>query len=192
MDPLSSPRHTSRSQHIATDETFCLPIITIPRDADGYVLSFDARSEDEVTLHSLTEFFDTFGFVVVRDVFDIHECEATRSVMWDILEQGSKAKEDSATFRRDNPRTWHLLKAAGRYGLSTRGPCFQPILVQNRQNIYLARILARILDTEASDVMVSHDRFTLYRSTRFDDASIDGAKFSNGKRNVHLDLNPWW
>lgn len=42
------------------------------------------------------------------------------------------------------------------------------------------------------DVIVSQDRFTVYRSTVFEDPTIPGESFSTGKKNLHLDLNPWW
>ena len=35
-------------------------------------------------------------------------------------------------------------------------------------------------------MMVSHDRFTIYRATK------DEPSFATGDRNVHLDINPWW
>lgn len=42
------------------------------------------------------------------------------------------------------------------------------------------------------DVIVSQDRFTVYRATVYDDPDIDGEAFSTGERNLHLDMNPWW
>jgi chemotaxis protein histidine kinase CheA len=100
-------------------------------------------------------------------------------------------------FNRSDPRTWHLLGAAGKYGLSTRGPCFDSALVRNRQHPLLLQSLAMLLALpDRRDVMVSHDRFTVYRATQFNlsDSSndINGAQFATGRRNVHLDLNPWW
>lgn len=47
---------------------------------------------------------------------------------------------------------------SGKYGLSTRGPCFDRVLVQNRQNALLANVLAALVGTEIADLLVSHDR----------------------------------
>lgn len=55
--------------------------------------------------------------------------------------------------------TWSAMKGVGKYGLSTRGPSFDQILVQNRQNPALADVLAIIVGTPVADLMVSHDRF---------------------------------
>ncbi len=74
---------------------------------------------------------------------------------------------------RDDPATWPLLKGAGKYGLSSRGPCFHPTLVNNRQNANLFRALqlvvnSNIMNIDGSDksgIAVSHDRFTIYRPT---------------------------
>eukprot|EP01034_Spumella_vulgaris_P023233 gene23233-29435_t len=73
------------------------------------------------------------------------------------------------------------------------------------QNPILATILTKLLkidetssssDSHAaqSDLMVSHDRYTVYRSTVFPEESgvLNGKDFTTGRRNVHLDLNPWW
>ena len=50
------------------------------------------------------------------------------------------------------------MKVSGKYGLSTRGPCFDRVLVENRQNPVLSRILAVLVGTSVGDLMVSHDR----------------------------------
>lgn len=42
------------------------------------------------------------------------------------------------------------------------------------------------------DIIVSQDRFTIYRATISDDPNIDAQIFTTGAANLHLDLNPWW
>lgn len=62
-----------------------------------------------------------------------------------------------------------------------------------RQNQTFARILSIL--TEANnekDVIISQDRFTVYRATQYDDPTIPGESFSTGNKNLHIDLNPWW
>jgi hypothetical protein len=50
--------------------------------------------------------------------------------------------------------------------------------------------LTESLNTQ--DLIVSQDRFTVYRATQYEDPDIPGASFSTGDKNLHLDLNPWW
>ena len=141
------------------------------------------------------EFFRDQGFVVFRNVFSADECEKTRDAMWSLIEQGNPG------FVRDDQRTWDEFKATGKYGLGARGPVFHPQLVRNRQNPNLSRVLSTVLGVAEDDVMVSHDRYTIYRATHLDATLFggsgsgngrDGSRFRTGRRNVHLDLNPWW
>jgi hypothetical protein len=90
-------------------------------------------------------------------------------------------------FSRDDPSTWALYKSAGKYGLSTRGPCFHPQMIANRQNENLISALKLVMDED--DILVGHDRYTIYRATKR--IGTDGAQFTTGPKNLHLDLNPW-
>lgn len=154
--------------------------IPIPRDEydERYVTSF--RIKDSNDTRNAKLFFDDFGFVVFRDIFNDEECEKTRNAMWDVIERTSPG------FDRDDPETWNAYKSAGKYGLSMRGPCFEKTLVQNRQNSDLLDVF-KLLVGEA-DILVGHDRFTIYRATQVE----NGQGFITGPRNVHLDMNPWW
>lgn len=114
-----------------------------------------------------------------RGVFDEPECDATVGAMWDVVEATNPG------LSRDDVDTWNALKSSGKYGLSLRGPSFHPQLVHNRQNENLVAILRLLIGR--SDILVSQDRFTIYRST-----VLGGESVSTGPKNVHLDLNPWW
>ena len=64
------------------------PKCALPHDHDDdrYVLSFDVKNSD----HEMADakfFFEAFGFVVIKKVFDDHECEKTRDTMWSIIER---------------------------------------------------------------------------------------------------------
>ena len=102
--------------------------------------------------------------------------------MWDIVESACPG------FLRNDVSTWALYKSAGKYGLSTRGPCFHRQLVLNRQNPGLIAALRLVMDCQ--DILVGHDRYTIYRATKTN--GEDGNQFSTGPKNVHLDLNPWY
>ena len=54
----------------------------VPRDAvdPSYVESFD-----DMTLAK--SFFEKYGFVVLRDVYDTESCEISRRAMWDVIEK---------------------------------------------------------------------------------------------------------
>jgi hypothetical protein len=174
------------------------------RDSEGYIHCFDAR--DEAKLAEAKKFMDIHGFAVLRDVFTPEECEGTREAMWNQVEGSYPG------LKRGDASTWGLYKSTGKYGLSSRGPTFDATLVNNRQNPVLAAALACVLNTSTDDVMVSHDRFTIYRATGLEEADygvgsggVDaalspgagagagaGAALATGQRNIHLDLNPWW
>lgn len=122
--------------------------------------------------------------------------------MWDIMEKQSPGLD------RADHTSWRNMKTIGKYGLCSRGPCFAPALVRNRQHPLLLGCLAAILQLEnhhqphetngsissLQDVMVSHDRFTLYRPTVAEDPALqeEATTFTTGRSNIHLDLNPWW
>lgn len=129
---------------------------------------------------ALTAFFHEYGFVVVRDMFSKDECATTRDAMWSVVETSNKG------FDRDDVHTWSALKTSGSYGLSSKGPCFHPALVRNRTNRALIAVLESLIGEE---VLLSQDRFTIYRGTK---TSPEAAAYATGPKNLHLDLNPWW
>lgn len=64
-----------------------------------------------------------------------------------------------------------------------------------RQNPTFVKVLTQL--THAKDkknLIVSHDRFTIYRATvQEDEVSVDRKdEFRTGDRNLHLDISPWW
>lgn len=115
--------------------------------------------------------------------------------MWEVVEGLNPG------LSRDDPTTWTALKASGSYGLSMRGPSFHPQMIRNRCNPKLISTLRQLV---GEDILVSQDRFTIYRNTlctseassfTTGDRLKDGdsiVKFTAGPKNIHLDLNPWW
>ena len=61
---------------------------TLPNDPDDdrYTLSFDVKNSDREIADAAC-FFATFGFVVIKGVFDDSDCEQTRDTMWSIIER---------------------------------------------------------------------------------------------------------
>ena len=99
---------------------------------EGYTVAFDCSSlhtgvEDSSSLYEeMMSFYNAYGFVVCKGLYNSEECEATRDAMWSILEDANPG------MKRDDRESWNALKSKGKYGLSTRGPSFHPVLVKNR------------------------------------------------------------
>ena len=158
------------------DEIFNSVDISIPRDVndDRFVKSFDVSDSQQSK-----DFFEEYGFVVFSNILTEADCIASQDSMWKIVENTSPGLD------RKDTSTWSSYKSAGKYGLSMRGPCFHGMLVQNRQNEKLIAALRHIIGDH--DILVGHDRFTIYRATHID----NGQEYSTGPKNLHLDLNPW-
>jgi hypothetical protein len=77
-----------------------VPDIPVPYEDDGspYVYSFAPDAD----ANQIREFFDKYGFVVIRDVLTAQDADATVADMWDIL-------EESSTMKANNPGM-HLAK----------------------------------------------------------------------------------
>jgi hypothetical protein len=156
-----------------------------------YVKSFDIDMivTDAAYYRQAKSFFEQYGFVVISNVYSEQECKSSIESMWDIVEGASENKG----LLRDDPRSWANYQAAGNYGLSMRGPCFHPCIVNNRQSKKLSFALSMVLETTVDDLIVSHDRFTIYRATcpeiTLEDGRVDlfdGNSFRTGPRNLHL------
>lgn len=53
------------------------------------------------------QFFEEYGFVVVRDVLDKAECEATIDDIWTYIAfRKHPMFDDKHTIKRDDPNTW--------------------------------------------------------------------------------------
>jgi len=149
---------------------------SVPRDPDdaSFIRSFSINDKKEIH-----EFFDEFGFVVVRDVISPLECEKTLSELYDILEAGTDQK-----FQRMDMTTWNFWPTTGipRFGQVSRPPIFTPQILLNRQNATLHALFSSLIGDD--DLIVNHDRACLFRPTALNShwATTD---------NLHLDMNPW-
>ena len=161
----------------------------VPLDDDGFVVSFeltsrDSRSNTGEESRTILNFFQEYGFVVFRDVLKLQECEQTRAEIWQYLESSSPG------FERDNPDTYHHLSSQT-YGLAPIPAVFSPQIVRNRCNPSVLRSFQMVL--HADDLLVSHDRWCVYRPTR--NVQINGLLCDKPcwrtRENLHLDLNPW-
>lgn len=161
----------------------------IPSDEldPSFSVSFDYKTEAAQAL----DFFNEYGFVVFNNIYSESECSTTKDAMWNVVES------EYSGLDRNNMNTWSLYKSTGKYGMSMRGPCFDPVLVRNRCNANLNAALKTLI---GDDVMVSQDRYTIFRATvsategesDTNSKSNEYDQFRTGERNIHLDLNPWW
>ena len=176
--------------------------IDLPKDPidPKYIQSFNINGDINVSnnnneIQNALTFFEEYGFVIFNNVYSEQECISTRSAMWEVME-----KEYSGLNRNDI-NTWDMFKSTGKYGMSMRGPCFHPTLIANRCNKNLISILKELT---SEDVMVSHDRYTIFRATlqqstqqenqenqENQEEMKDYSQYKTGEKNIHLDLNPW-
>lgn len=156
--------------------------VPLDESCELYVKSFNCTED----LQDSIEFFNEYGFVVYNNVYNSSECSNTRNAMWEVMENEYEG------LNKDDIYTWNKFQSTGKYGMSMRGACFHPTLVKNRCHPNLNRVLKAIV---SEDVMVSQDRYTIFRATRHISESGDIVEFDNyrtGPKNIHLDLNPWW
>jgi len=209
------------------------PFMKIPRDEEDtrFTKSFkvppiatDGKAYGDETQNfvELLEFFDTFGFVVFRDVCSDDECERLKSDMWGFIE------ETFPGFSRHDDSTWDKWKGQS-YGMPQMDPIFTKEFLRMRQSEKLYGCFRALFDAasgggaeenetkedtshsrkvtkkkftkknnppQTNDLIVSHDRWLLYRKTEeFKDGTADENSSHTGRwktrRNLHLDMDPW-
>jgi hypothetical protein len=84
-----SGQHKGRGEHVVKKQA-----LDVPKDPAGFTVAFDVAQEAEIQ-----DFFNKFGFVVVRDVLTQEACNNTLDEIYSILENGTK-------FKRNDVGTW--------------------------------------------------------------------------------------
>eukprot|EP01132_Coremiostelium_polycephalum_P008265 gene8265-10155_t len=167
----------------------------VPIDGEGYTKSFtieDINQRNQLPKNqneNPIEFFNHYGFLVVRDCLAGEECDKTVSEIFDIIES------KSPSFKRNQISTWdHFPQddSIVQYGSPSRPSVFKHQFMMNRQNPNIYKVFAAILQNE--DLMVNHDRCCFFRPTT--NVTINGnivpfKKEWTTKDNVHLDMNPF-
>lgn len=151
----------------------------LPVDVHGFTESFALT--DRLTLPpEAYEFFDRFGILVIRNVLNSAESEASRAAIFDLLETNNG-------FHREDMNTWGNFPIDGmvKYGMPTRDPVVHPQFIANRVNPKLRAIFRELLGTDG--LYVNHDRCSFMRPMLH--PAADGTW--NTVSNVHLDMNPW-
>lgn len=172
------PRTKSRDKEVFPEYN------DIPRDPSDwrYTQSF-CVADGSNSWEEVRRFFQEWGFVVLRQVLSQRECRATLDTMWETIEHTTQG------ISRHDSSTWASWKA-GSFGMPGRDPRWEHQLLCNRQNPMLHRLFAELMEDE--NLLVSHDRWTLYRPTKGGEAGLvaDHEEWAT-RTNVHLDLNPW-
>jgi len=114
-----------------------------PFDKTGFVVSFDL---EETT--ALRTFFETFGFVIIRDVLNEEEVQKTVSEFHSSYQQLEDLSEEKFVT----------------LGIVGEGPnLFSITQLMNRQNPKVHKAFATIFNT--SELIVDHDRLGVMRPT---------------------------
>ncbi|AYV85468.1 MAG: phytanoyl-CoA dioxygenase family protein [Satyrvirus sp.] len=145
-----------------------------PVDEDDYrfIKSFNAN---QISNPDAINFFDEYGFIVVRDVLTREECQMTIDEMFSYIEKNYEG------FDRNNLNTWEKWPDSS-YGMPSKKPQFTPQILKNRQNPNIYNVYSSLLGTP--NVLVNHDRWAIYRPTK-----LVGDKYKT-KENIHLDICP--
>lgn len=158
-----------------------IPVKGMPMVGD-YTQSFSVQDAK-----AYKAFYDEYGFVVIHDVLTAKECEETIADIWSIVEGKS-----CGLVKRTDPQTWGNSvwhKAAGPLskseGMIGTGAIFTPIAVRNRANPRMLQVAQQLLNE--SKLLVSHDRYGLFRPTKPHATWAERATMGN----LHLDMNPW-
>ena len=166
-----------------TEDKYPAPVV-IPTDAEGYTVSFSLDSQHHSEWEAAREFYEDFGFVVFRDILTSHECELSQSEVWDYLEK------EYPPFDRSERESFSVLSSKT-YGLAPEPAIFTPQMVRNRCNHKLVQAMRFLLRDDR--ILMSHDRWCLYRPTKFlnDMGKVVCMPAWKTPSNLHLDLNPW-
>lgn len=148
---------------------------TALRDPEHPEFTVSFRLSDGGAEEEARRFFDTHGFVVIRDVLSPEECKASQDEIW------TQLAENHPGFSRDSPETWSLLSSKT-YGLPPTQAIFSSQLLKNRQHPNLVKAYQLLLNDER--ILVSQDRWCAYRPTK---TNTDWAT----RENLHLDVQPW-
>ena len=117
-------------------------------------------------------FFDTYGFVVVRDVVDTTQVRATLQEVWDTVITAPQPAASTKPVAPADPSTWGASNwpssASVANGMTTKEVQFTQAFLENRGNPRVAATCAVLLRTPIQRLVASHDRATLFRGSRFE------------------------
>jgi len=154
---------------------------SIPTDDDGFVQSFEVNDAP-----GAQNFFDTYGFVVIRNVLTDKEIEMTLDEFFDL----------HSGLDKNNPETWVKYWKKQRFGhLGIIGECSDVDSVrqlENRQNPKVYEAFKIILQSD--HLWVDHDRLGVMRPTKEivfpGQPPIEMHEWRTVENWLHMDCNP--
>jgi len=155
----------------------------IPMDEEDYRYT-KSFTVDEAVSDDAMQFYDTYGFIIFKNVLSYADCQSTFDDFWSLLEE-----QKNSTLRRDDINTWN--QGLSHFGMPKgSNAIFRPSLLRLRQNTNIHYCFASIIGR--TDIMVSHDRWLLHRPTRNIGGVLGQDRLDwETRRNIHLDMNPW-
>src|SRR5437868_11484725 len=140
-------------------------------DEEGFAVSFDISQNEEIL-----NFFDIYGFVVIKNVLDEEEIHDTIDEFYSSFENKDKASDiELNKFYADQP--------FGHLGIIGTGPDLSSISqLNNRQNPMVYQAFSTVL--KSKDLIVEHDRLGVLRP------SENKPEWRTRDKWIHLDCNP--
>ncbi|KAN0033505.1 hypothetical protein ACTA71_007192 [Dictyostelium dimigraforme] len=156
---------TKKTYEYKDNSLYLPPIYEVQKDVEGYITSFSVEQQIEYT-----EFFNKFGFVVIRDVLSKSECQKTIDDIWDYIESFKWAsyhdlmKSEEKTIKRNDPKSWEgIWPNLSQEGIVGYPPVFSETTIANRSNPKIYSIYSTLLNRK--DLYINHDRFGFFRPT---------------------------
>ena len=141
--------------------------MNVPIDSQGFVVSFEIEQVQEIRT-----FFNTFGFVCVKDVLEDSEIDASCAEFFSMFDRYDK--ESIEKFFGNQP--------FAKFGVIGAEPALSLTMLQNRQNPRVYAAFSAVFDEK--ELIVDHDRFGALRPT------INHPQWRTIDRWLHLDCNP--
>jgi len=180
----------------------------IPRDSDDarFVQSFSLNGGEE-SLRLIDVFFETYGFVVIRDVLNQEQLDNSLADIWRVIEGTDSATADTTSMiratssfiaaDRSDPLTWtpnNGYPSMEQVGILGGQVAVQASAFENRQNENLYRVFAHLLGQK--QLLVSLDRFGVIRPTKqvlLKDGITrqDFPQYVTREKWMHWDMNPF-
>jgi hypothetical protein len=165
-------------------------IKSVPRDDDGFCVSFDVDDQDE-----WAPFMSEYGFVVIR-ILSQQECSQTISEFFD--EANSRPRPDatprSVPLSLTDPTSWESENwPTGRSRFLVDFPAVSPQALRNRTHPRLYQFFSALL--RRRELFASIDAWGVMRGTRIVDVNAPSGyvEHPEWRQNLtpHWDVNPW-
>jgi len=172
--------HFFFSSSFSTPSKFESPLV--PRDDEGFVTAYAVED-----VAGIRQFFDKYGFVIIKDVIDNEQATALLDEIW------KNCQERKKLVSKDDPITWDYIPS-GSVGILGSLFTEQTASWDVRQSPRLRQAYAAVLRTD--DLLVSLDRFGFLRPTvgikMPDGTVVDKPNWKTAAQWFHWDLNPWF